>query len=94
MTDTILTLNPDPNKKGVRIDKAKYDFMHAEILKVLREVGPIGAMALVKELDNRIGDEKFGGSIGWYATAVRLDMEAKNEIRYNRDDKKPVITLP
>jgi hypothetical protein len=94
MSDTILTLNPDPNKKGVNIDKAKYDFIHAEILKVLQEVGPIGAMKLVNELDARIGDEKFGGSVGWYATAVRLDMEAKHEIVYNRDDKKPLIKLP
>ena len=94
MSNKILTLNPDPTKKGVNIDKDKYDFIHSEIIKVLREVGPIGAMQLVRELDARIGDEKFGASIGWYTTAIRLDMEAKKEILYNRSDKKPVITLP
>lgn len=94
MSDTILTLNPDPSKKGVNIAKDKYDFIHSAILKVLQEKGPIGAMQLVKELDNSIGDEKFGASVGWYTTAVRLDMEAKNEILYNRGDKKPLITLP
>lgn len=94
MSDTILTMNPDPNKKGANIDKAKYDFIHAEILKALKELGPMGAMQLVKALDSRIGDKKFGASVGWYTTSVRLDMEAKNEIRYNRNDKKPVITLP
>jgi hypothetical protein len=93
MNDKILTLNPDPNKKGVKIDKDKYDFIHAEILKVLHDTGPIGAMRLVKELDSRIGDTTFGGSVGWYTTAVRLDMEAKNEILYNRNDKKPLVTL-
>jgi hypothetical protein len=94
MSDTILTLNPDPGKKGVNIDKDKYHFIRSEIMKALREIGPVGAMQLVKELDNRISDEKFGGSVGWYTTAVRLDMEAKKEILYNRNDKKPLITLP
>ena len=94
MYDTILTLNPDPQKKGVRISKDKYDFIHSEILKALRDIGPIGAMRLVKELDSRIGDNRFGASVGWYTTAVRLDMEAKKEILYNRKDKKPVIALP
>jgi hypothetical protein len=94
MNDKILTSNPDPNKKGVKIDKDKYDFIHTEILKVLHHKGPLGAMQLVKELDGTIGDEKFGASVGWYVTAIRLDMEAKKEILYNRSDAKPTITLP
>ena len=94
MSDTILTLNPDPNKKGVNIARDKYDFIHSEIMKVLRETGPIGAMQLVKELDSRIGDDKFGASVGWYATAIRLDMESKKEILYNRSDKKSLVSLP
>jgi hypothetical protein len=93
MNDKILTRNPDPNKKGVKIDKDRYDFIHTEILKVLHDKGSIGAMQLVWELDNRIGDEKFDASVGWYTTAIRLDMEAKKEILYNREDKKPLITL-
>lgn len=94
MNDKVLTLNPDPSKKGVSIDQDKYGFIHAEILKVLRDMGPLGAMRLVKELDSRVGDDKFGASVGWYATAVRLDMEAKGEILYDRSNKKPLITLP
>lgn len=94
MSGKILTLNPDPSKKGVNIDKDKYDFIRAEILKLLQETGPIGAMQLVNELDTRIGDEKFGASVGWYTTAVRLDMEAKRELACDRSDKKPQLKLP
>jgi hypothetical protein len=94
MSDKILTLNPNPGKKGVNVDKDKYEFIHDEIVKVLRDKGPLGAMRLVQELDSRIGDEKFGGSVGWYTTAIRLDMEAKKEILYDRKAKKPLITLP
>ncbi len=94
MDNKILTQNPDPTKKGVSIDRDKYDFIHSEILKALKDKGPLGAMQLVKELDSRVGDKKFGGSVGWYTTAIRLDMEAKKEILYGRSDKKPVITLP
>jgi hypothetical protein len=93
MSDTILTQHPDPHKRGVNIDKAKYDFIRAEIIKAVGELGPMSAMQLVRHLDARIGDEKFGASVGWYATAVRLDMEAKKEILYNREAKKPVVSL-
>jgi hypothetical protein len=93
MSEKILTLNPDPAKKGVNIDKDKYDFIRSEILKLLRETGPISAMQVVKQLDARIGDEQFGASVGWYATAVRLDMEARNEIAYDRSAKKPLVKV-
>ncbi len=95
MDDKILTKNPDPNKKGVKIDKDRYDFVRGEILALLKEKGPMGAMTMVQEMDERLGgDEKAGFSVGWYATAIRLDMEARGELIYNRGDKKPVISLP
>ena len=35
MIDKILTLHPDPEKKGVNIDRAKYDLVRNEIINVL-----------------------------------------------------------
>jgi hypothetical protein len=94
MSEKILTKNPDPQKKGVSIDRERYDFMKGEILSLLQEKGPLGAMQMVRELDGRLDEKKLGFSIGWYATAVRLDLEARGEILYDRSAKKPVITLP
>lgn len=92
--DKVKTLNPDPNKKGVSIDKERYNFIHDEIIRLLREKGPLAAMQMVREMDKRLGgDKKVGYSIGWYTTAIRLDMEAKGELSYDRKAKKPVIIL-
>ena len=94
MNEKILTKNPDPDKKGVRIDKDRYDFIHDEIISTLKDNGPLSAMELVDEVNRRLGgDKKAGFSVDWYATAIRLDMEARGEILYNRGDKKPVISL-
>jgi len=95
MAEKILTKNPDPSKKGVKIDKDRYDFVHDEIIGLLKDKGPLGAMQMVNEMDKRLGgDKKVGFSIGWYTTAIRLDMEARGELLYNRKAKKPVVALP
>ena len=92
--DKILTKNPDPAKKGVSIDMDRYNFIKQEILRLLKEKGPLGAMQLVSEMDKRLGgDKKAGFSIGWYTTAVRLDLEARGKIQYDRSAKKPVVTI-
>lgn len=91
----ILTLNPDPNKKGVSIDKTRYDFIRKNILDLLRDEGLMGAVALVNQMDMRLGgDSKVGYSIGWYTTAIRLDLEARSQVVYDRSKKKPVVSLP
>ena len=95
MADRIMTLNPDPSKKGVPIEKQRYDFVRHEMLNLLQEKGPLGAMQIVREMDERLGgDKKVGYSIGWYTTAIRLDLEARGELMYDRSAKKPVVTLP
>ena len=77
------------------IDKDRYDFVRGEILGLLKDKGPLGAMQMVNEMDKRLGgDKKVGFSIGWYVTAIRLDMEARGELDYDRGAKKPLITLP
>ena len=35
MNDKILTTNPDPAKKGVKLDKARYQNMRQVILEIL-----------------------------------------------------------
>ena len=95
MNEQILTLNPDPNKKGVKVDKAHYDFVRAEILKAIKKEGPLASMQLVDVMIRRLGKDKtFGKSIGWYTMAVHLDLESKGELLYDRKAKKPVLSLP
>ena len=72
-----MTLHPE-GKQGVNISKAKYDRMRAEILMVLKENEGL----TFKELANllKIGMPNFEGSIMWYLTTVKLDLEARGEI--------------
>ncbi|MBE0681491.1 MAG: hypothetical protein IH589_06220 [Anaerolineales bacterium] len=76
----VLTINPDPTKQGVRIEKAKYEVVRKAILENLRASGPmtfsqLGAL-VVEQLQ-----PTFDGSVMWYFTTVKLDMEARGELR-------------
>lgn len=79
MEDRIQTLHPDPEKKGVRISRAKYDAIRAAILAALAEREPQAFYELLSSVENQFGDS-FEGSVGWYYTTVKLDLEARGEI--------------
>ena len=77
MDEKVLTLHPQ-GKKGVRIDRAKYDAMKAAILRVLR-----GKELTHDELTHAVEDSlngKFEGSIPWYMEGTKLDLEARKAI--------------
>lgn len=79
MEDGILTKHPDPNKQGVRISKAKYDMVRAAILDALRTAGQLTFEALTRAVAVQLAG-RFDGSIAWYVTTVKLDLEARGEI--------------
>jgi hypothetical protein len=73
--EKILTLHPE-NKQGVNIDKKKYDVIRAAISTVLAEEREI----LFKDLSPKVTQKlegHFDGSISWYVTTVKLDLEAR-----------------
>ena len=80
----VLCETPTPGKKPTRILKWKYDMVRLAILKA---VPKSGEGLLFKELslnvENRLTPEQKQklGSIGWYTTCVKLDLETKGEIR-------------
>jgi hypothetical protein len=76
MNEKILTQHPDPKKRGVNIDRGKYDKIKTEIINILSERGEVGFKDLMDEA-NRNLHETFEGSINWYFTTVKLDLEAR-----------------
>ena len=77
MDDKILTLHPQ-GKKGVHIDRAKYETMKKTLLQRLGKKGLTHREltdAVVKALRG-----KFLGSIPWYMEATKLDLEARKVI--------------
>jgi len=77
--EKILTLHPEEGKQGVNISRAKYDMIRQAILKAIRSRGSISFKGLVSLLDYNLRN-RFEGSIPWYVTTVKLDMEARGEI--------------
>lgn len=74
--EKILALHPDPNKKGVSISKVKYERIRKAILQTLNENETVRFQDLSQEVERRL-KEPFDGSISWYVTTVKLDLEAR-----------------
>ena len=78
MEEKILTLHPQ-GKKGVNISMAKYDLVRQTILEIIRDYGEISFTELLMMCE-RILMGKLDGSISWYTTTVKLDLEARGVI--------------
>ena len=74
-----LTINPDPTKHSVRIEKVKYDIMHDAILENLLSYGPMTFSELGGLVEEQL-QNSFDGSVMRVFTAVKLDMAARGEI--------------
>ncbi len=77
MSIKMMTLHPE-GKAGVNIDKVKYDAVREAILAAIGEQGELLFGDLLDAVGKRLTD--FDGSIGWYTTTVKLDLEARGEI--------------
>jgi len=84
MDEKILTLHPK-GKKGVHIDRTKYEAMKKTVLQLLGKKGLTHdelTHAVTRTLKG-----KFDGSIPWYMEATKLDLEARRVIeRVPRDE--------
>ena len=81
--DKVQTLHPDADKSGPRIDRIQYDAFRRAILKAVprretgipfKELSPAVAGLLPQRVRNSVG------SITWYTTTIKLDLEARGEI--------------
>jgi hypothetical protein len=80
MEKTILALHPDPTKQGVPIEKNKYEAVRSAIIATLKSNGSMSFTDLGNMVEDRLR-KNFEGSILWYYTTVKLDLEARKEIR-------------
>ena len=83
--DKIVCETPTPGKRPTRIHKWKYDIISKIILELLpfsdsegllfKDLAKLVAEKLVTETKEKIG------SISWYTTTVKLDLECKEKIK-------------
>ena len=81
--DRIQTRHPNPAKAGANFDAAKYWAVREAILRAVPATG--GGLRFA-DLSTRVAPRLSaraipgGGSIGWYVTTVKLDLEARSLI--------------
>lgn len=87
----ILTLHPQ-GLKGVNILESKYKQISKTIIKVLGNKRSISFTELNAEVKKELKD-KFDGSISWYVTTVKLDLEARKIVKRSIKNGKQVLSL-
>lgn len=72
--------HPEPGRRAPRIDSAMYEAVRAAILAALpREGEGLAFSRLAAEVERRTPPQLWKErSIGWFTTAVKLDLEARN----------------
>ena len=86
MREKIMTLHPQ-GLNGVRIERSKYGRVRQAIIQALRENSPLTFKELTRAVEQELTGQ-FNGSIGWYCTTVKLDLEARGEISCSRDGNR------
>lgn len=76
----IMTLHPDPTKKGVNISLKKYEMMRDTIIGIISRAETISFTDLTTEASKEL-DGIFDGNIPWYVVSVKQDLEARKIIQ-------------
>jgi hypothetical protein len=78
MEEKFMTLHPQ-GKSGVNISKGKYELVRRAIEESLGEEAPMSFSGLRDVVSQRL-EGRFEGSISWYYTTVKLDLEARGVV--------------
>lgn len=90
--ERIALRNPAPGRLGATIERAKYDQIRAAILAVLGRDGSLTYTQLAEGVERELSDG-FAGSVRWYVTAVKLDLEARGELHRTTVRGRDYVTL-
>ena len=91
MRDMIRTLHPE-KKQGVNISRQKYEIIRKAIMATLRRQKEMTFMNLSRAVAKEV-DENFDGSVTWYVTTVKLDLEARGEIKRVPNSRPQLVKL-
>ncbi len=79
----VQTLNPNTGRPDVRVDAAKYEAVRKAILAAVPRGGEgIRFKDLAEAVRAQLPGEEVpgGGSVSWYTTTVKLDLEARGQL--------------
>ncbi len=87
-----LTALPDPEGQEVQVDELTYDVVRGVILEILRVHGSMTFTRLGELVEDQLRED-FDGSVMWYFTAVKMEMEARGELRRVPNSRPQVVEL-
>ena len=91
MKDTVKTLHPE-KKQGVNISREKYEIIRKAILSTLRTQKEITFMNLSRAVEKEVNGN-FEGSVMWYVTTVKLDLEARGTVQRVPNSRPQLVKL-
>ena len=91
MKDMIRTLHPE-KKQGVNISREKYDIIREAILSAMHKQNEISFMNLSRAVEKQVNGN-FEGSVNWYVTTVKLDLEARGVIKRVPNSRPQLVRL-
>jgi hypothetical protein len=91
MKDMIRTLHPE-KKQGVNISREKYEVIRKAILSALDKQREISFMNLSRAVEKQVNGN-FEGSVTWYVTTVKLDLEARGVIKRVPNSRPQLLRL-
>lgn len=91
MKDMIRTLHPE-KKQGVNISREKYEIICEAILSVLRAQKEMTFSNLSRAVEKEV-NENFEGSVMWYVTTVKLDLEARGLVKRVPGSRPQLVKL-
>ncbi len=82
-------------KKAVSMTRGKYDVMRKTLLNLLKTKGELSHAEIKRAITEEFkkSKTKFEGSIEWHMEWVKLDLEAKNEIKRLGDKSSLKFTI-
>jgi hypothetical protein len=87
----IRTLHPE-KKQGVNISREKYEIIRKAILSALHKQKEISFMNLSRAVERDVNGN-FEGSVNWYVTTVKLDLEARGVIKRVPQSRPQLLRL-
>jgi uncharacterized protein DUF6958 len=91
MKDMIRTLHPQ-KKQGVNISREKYEVIRKAILSILRAQKEMSFTNLSRAVEKEVNDT-FEGSVMWYVTTVKLDLEARGTVKRVPNSRPQLVKL-
>jgi hypothetical protein len=86
-----MQLRHPAGKKAVSMDKGKYDVLKTPLLNHLKAEGESTHKEILRAITEDLAKKNttFQGSIEWHMEWVKLDLEARNEIK-RIEGKSPI----